>query len=94
MFTRLPSDQELEKSGFLREDYEESVEVWPENWPAYEIFSMVFTQWHVEMDGTGGISYPVLFDIMDRKELKGDAWWQMFDDIRVMESAAMKARSK
>lgn len=91
MYARMPSEAELEQSGFLAEDYEEEAEVWPENWQVFRLFSMMQSQWDVGMNGPAGLKYQVLFDLMDRLRLDGDEWWGAFDDIRAMEAAALKA---
>lgn len=48
-------------------------------------------QWETDMGNYTGLRYTVLFELMDRKGLSGDAWWETLDDIRAMESAALKA---
>ena len=91
MYARMPSEAELSSSGFTVEDFAEEAEVWPENWPIFRLFSMMSSQWDVGMNGPTGLKYQVLFDLMDRSQLDGDEWWGAFDDIRAMESAALKA---
>lgn len=81
-------------TGFTQADYEETAEVWPENWPAFSLFSMMETQWDTVMGGRTGMKYPVLFDLMDRNGLTGDDWWEMFADIQHMEAAALKEMNK
>lgn len=49
------------------------------------------TQWEVGFSKPIGLKYPVLFDLMDRRGLSGDDWWQVFNDVRAMEAAALKA---
>lgn len=66
------------------------LEVWPENWPAYEIFSQLMTQWHVGMGGRTGLIYQSVFELIDRKGYKNEDWWQVFEGIRVMEIAALE----
>lgn len=62
--------------------------VWPENWPAFELFVCMGTQWRIGMNGATGLDYsalPVLFDtlaIQDRQAA--------FRDLRIMESEALK----
>lgn len=91
-YTPLPSASELEQSGFSVEDYEETVDVWPENWPTFRLFSMLASQWDVApMGGRTGLKYPVLFELMDRQGIAGDDWWATFDDVRKMEAAALEA---
>jgi hypothetical protein len=91
MYARLPTEQELTGTGFTVADYEEEAEVWPENWPVFRFFLMMQTQWDVGMAGRTGLKYQVLFDLMDRQQLSGDEWQEMFDDIRAMEAAALNA---
>jgi hypothetical protein len=94
MYARLPSEKELAGTGFTQADYEETAEVWPENWPAFVIFSTMQSQWDVGMGGPAGLKYQVLFEIMDRKGLANDDWWEMFADIQSMEAAALKEMNK
>ena len=75
--------------GFTPEDYEETVEVWPENWQALQIFSLMATQWDAGMSGATGLKYSVLFEVLDRHGFEGDEWWGMLEDIRHMEAKAL-----
>ena len=43
------------------------------------------------MGGITGLDYPPLFEIMRRKGLEGEAWDEMFQDIRVIEISAINA---
>lgn len=52
---------------------------------------MMQKQWDSSMTGPTCMKYQVLFDLMDRQGLKDDDWWEMFSDIRSMESAALEA---
>lgn len=91
MFTRLPSEQEAAAAGFAVEDYAEEAEVWPENWLAIQIISQLGTQWRTGFNGPTGLDYPTLFQLLDRYELDKAEWWQMFEDLRLLEGAALKA---
>lgn len=64
-------------------------EVWPENWPTWELFDRVSTQWRVGMRGAIGLDYCAIYPVMDRMQLGADDWLQMLDDIHVMEAAAL-----
>lgn len=76
--------------GFTPEDYEEHVEIWPENWPSWRLFRDCSTQWRVApMGGFIGLDYGPLFALMERRGLSRDEWSQTFDDIRVLESEAL-----
>ncbi len=67
------------------------VEVWPENWQTVGLFISVATQWRIGMGGPTGLDYNVLFRILDNMGCSRDEWDQLFDDIRVMESAALES---
>lgn len=84
----------MASSGFSPADYEETVDVWPENWPACALFIDLSTQWRTGMAGATGLDYAVLFDLLDRRGYTGAAWEEMFADIRVLEEAALEERSK
>lgn len=85
----------MEQAGFLPEDYEgDEVEVWPENWPALQVFCRLQTQWRVGANGATGLDYAVLFDLLDRSGYAGPDWFQMLDDVSEMERAALKSMRK
>ena len=87
----MPSEEELAGTGLTVEDYAEEAEIWPENLQAFELFSLLRTQWDAGMGGPTGLKYPVLFELMDRRGIAGDDWWQTLDDVRAMEAAALEA---
>lgn len=77
--------------GMEPEDFaDEAHEVWPENWPAWELFVTVSTQWRTSAGGVTGLDYGPLFTLMDRLQLAGQQWFDMFDDIRTLEGAALE----
>lgn len=43
------------------------------------------------MNGPTGLDYNVLFRLMDQAKMSPDDWQQTFDDVRVMESAALES---
>lgn len=92
----MPTDDELAASGFTREDYDEHAEVWPENWAAWCLFAELDTQWHrAGMNGARtGLMYAVLWERLDRLQLTPADWLQLYDDVRVLEQAALVAISK
>ena len=67
------------------------VEVWPENWPAFQLFAEIATQWRVGMNGPTGLDYLVLHRELDDLGLAGEERRQMKSDIRVLEQAALTA---
>ena len=87
----MPSESELKQSGLLVEDYEEEAEVWPENWRVVALFATLRTQWQTGMGGATGLRYEAVYPLLDRQYSDPDEWDQAFDDIRVMEAAALRA---
>ena len=65
------------------------VEVWPENWPIVMLFCRLGTQWQVGMSGEVGLRYEAVYPLLDR--LFADDWQQAFDDLQVLERAALDA---
>lgn len=68
--------------------------VWPENMPAINLFLTLSTQWIVGPGGVTGLNYIPLFHRMDRMDLSEQDYEWMFDDIRVIESAALASMNK
>lgn len=67
-----------------------TVQVWPENWPAFLLFTSLQTQWNVGgMGGRTGLRYEALYPLLDRQAEDRDKWQQLFDDVQVMEYAAL-----
>ncbi|WP_349743930.1 DUF1799 domain-containing protein [Roseateles cavernae] len=66
------------------------VEVWPENWPTFKVFSRLETQWRIAPGGVIGLDYGALYPLIDREGLDTAGWDRMFDDIRAMEQAALE----
>ena len=85
----------MEAAGFAPEDYEtDPVEVYPENWSAFDLFCQVGTQWRVGASGATGLDYNVLFRLLDNQGLTQTEWDYSFDAVRVMESAALEQMRK
>lgn len=70
----------------------EAVEVWPDNAPSLDVFLAMQTQW--ERNGmTGrytGMRYASLPVVMGFSGVPKAARRQVFDDIRIMESAVLE----
>lgn len=71
------------------------MEVWPENWPAFQLFAELGTQWRTGMNGPTGLDYLVMHRELDDLGLIGEEFreerQQLKADIREMEQAALKA---
>lgn len=68
-----------------------SVEAWPDNWAAFELFASLQTQWNIGMNGRTGLRYEALYPLLDRHP---DDWDFLFADIRTMEIAALDQMSQ
>lgn len=83
--------------GLTREDVanaDEEILVWPEHWAALECFTCLLTQWRTGFNGATGIDYavlPVVFALNGVEEHQRRA---RFDEIRIMERAALDAMKK
>jgi hypothetical protein len=66
----------------------ELFEVWPENWPAVQLFVRCATQWMWTMSARTGLNYPGVQVIMTARARRRDhaALW---DDLFVMEKTAL-----
>lgn len=71
-------------ASFVEADFE----VWGENWPAFELFTAMNTQWRVGMSGATGLDYSVLPVLFETLGIKDRA--QAFRDMQVMENEALK----
>lgn len=66
----------------------ETFAVWPENWPAVELFSRCMSQWRVTMGGVVGLDYGVvlqlmaLYDVQDRR--------RVLEEVQIMEERAVE----
>jgi len=67
-------------------------EIWPENMKSIDLFSKLQTQLRTGgMGGVLGFDYGPYFARMDRMNLTSHEYEWLFDDIRVIESEALKA---
>lgn len=78
-------------AGFTAEDYEQDpVEVWPENLQAVNVLVAMDTQWRVGFSGATGLDYSALPFVLQMAGVPRSKWAEMFEDIRLMEDAALK----
>jgi hypothetical protein len=67
-------------------------EVWPQNWPAVEMFMRVQTQWRTAMNGVIGLDYTALAWLLTLYEVKDQR--SLLEDLQVMEAAALAILNK
>lgn len=70
------------------------MEVWPENWRVFVLFSRLRTQWRIGMGGPTGLDYAAVYPLLDRAAKDPQEWDELFSDIQVMEGAALKQMSE
>jgi hypothetical protein len=68
-----------------------AIEIWPENWPAFDLFGQLSTQWRVGMSGPTGLAYEAVYPLLDRIAASRAEWDELFADLRFMEAEALKA---
>ena len=68
---------------------QETVEVWPENWPAVELFCAVATQWRASFGGVIGLDYTAVEAAMRMLRIKPADRPDLFVRLQVMESEAL-----
>lgn len=78
-------------AGFAAMQAAREFEVWPENMAAITLFSTLSTQWIVGTGGIVGLNYIPLFHCLDRMKLSEQEYDWLFNDVRVIESEALKA---
>lgn len=72
----------------------DDVAVWPDNWMAFQLLCDAQTQWRVGVGGATGLDYQAVFALMAFRGIDADLRLQLFDDLQVMELAALEQMSK
>lgn len=83
-----PPQSLVEQYGGELSDFIPQVEIWPENWEIFRIFSQLSTQWRTGMGGATGLDYASvrwLLDLNGVEDVKA-----ALSDIQVMEAAALR----
>lgn len=88
-----PTDDELTALGLTRADVvnpqDQDHGVYPENWPAFTVFASMLTQWRTSYGGIIGLDYSVLPSVMRWLAIPPADEPEVFEAVRVMESAAL-----
>lgn len=80
--------------GLTADDIAVDVEIWDENYPSFQVFNALGTQWRYSMSGVTGLDYNVIPNVLRMLDIKRCEWAQLFEDIRLMESVAMAEINK
>ena len=75
--------------GLSPDDYEETFEVWPDNWKSFLVMDSMWTQWRMGACGATGLDYGVLPNVMRLVGVPAKDRPGVFQDIRVMEAEAI-----
>nr|BAR27013.1 unnamed protein product [uncultured Mediterranean phage uvMED] len=73
-------------------DAPEDFEVWPDNWPAVEMFLRCQTQWRTTSAGVCGFDYVALEWLFRLYEVEDQP--TVLENLQVMEAAAVKILNK
>ena len=66
----------------------------PENQLPFSVFCAMDTQWRVGAGGATGLDYGTLPTVMRFMGIKRGLWSEIWDAVRVMESAALEEMHK
>lgn len=80
--------------GLSPEDFDQDVDVWPDNWPAFRLFNALSTQWRVGACGATGLDYTAIRDVADYIGIKKKQIAEIFPDLQVMEAEALLVMSE
>lgn len=69
---------------------EPQFEVWPCTMPAIALFADCLTQWNVGFGGPVGLRYEAVKTVLEIRDEPRHTWSQLFDDLKVCESAALR----
>ena len=68
--------------------------MWPDNHAAFILFNNLSTQWRIGMGGPTGLDYAAVYPLLDRTAKSESEWQDLFEDLQVMEGAALKQMSE
>jgi hypothetical protein len=89
----MPQDQ-MALFGVTAADFDDVVEVLPDNWPAFVVMEAMGTQWRTGMAGATGLDYAVVPAVMSLVNIPKKTRNQVFHDLRVMEAEALLVMSE
>lgn len=67
---------------------DEVFEVWPENWPAVQLFLRSQTQWHTDFGQRTGLNLPGVRMVARAMRIAWDA--DLLDALQIMEAATLE----
>lgn len=87
---RRPAAADLRGTGLQPKHYKEPmVDVWPECWPAVELYMKYRTQWIQGPGGPCGLNYAILLADLNRAGIEGEEREDIMADIRTIEAEVL-----
>ena len=89
----MPSAERLAAIGLTPEDFKtqrRSIDIFPENFASVRVFEAMCTQWRTGFAGPTGLDYLALPTVLQFLQVPKKTWARIFDDVRFMESEAMR----
>lgn len=90
MYCQTPSEAELTAFGFAPTDFEDVIDVWPDNFNAFVVFQTMRTQWRIGMGQCTGLDYSALPEVWRRLKIPIKDRDEVFQQVRIMEEAALE----
>ena len=91
----MPSAAEAAAFGLtLEEASGPPVDIWPDNLNSFNAFVALLSQWRFATGGATGLDYAVIPTVLRLINIPRPAWAGVFDDLRVMEDAALEQMRK
>jgi hypothetical protein len=73
----------------------QSIEIWPEHEQAVSVFAAARTQWRMApMGGVVGLDYGALPAVLEMMGVPRADWNEVFEQIRIMETEAVRVLNK
>lgn len=90
LYGKPPTADEAAAWGLTLEEATRTVEVWPDNVLAIEVFSALRTQWRVGgMGSATGLDYAALPVVMRLMKVPEEEQIDLFEDVQIMEVEAL-----
>jgi hypothetical protein len=73
----------------------QAIEIWPEHEQAVGVFAAMLTQWRTApMGGVVGLDYSALPAVLEMMSVPRADWHEVFEQVRIMETEAVRVLNK
>jgi len=80
---------ELHNLGMKREDFEETIFLYEDNYESIRLFLDIGSQWRKDQGYAYALDYSILYQKLDRMKISPERADELEADIRVLEDAAL-----